>query len=572
MKSSAYIGIKALMDVSGIDLKEVRETHIGFTLAPRINASGRLESASTAVKLLTTNSEQEAQEVAALLDALNKERQRIVDDMVKEAFAIIEERKQAGTLGKVIVVAQTGWNVGVIGIVASKILDAYYRPTIVLGIDEQTGKAKGSARSIPGFDLYKALTHCAHLLEHYGGHQAAAGMTIEQGQLGELAAQLCRLADEWLTDEHFIPVLHADVECGLDEVNLDSIRQLEELAPFGIGNPSPRFMLKGLSMKEIRTMGKDNQHIKLVLAGTAGEPAAVVEAVGFHKAQAVDWISPTASLDIMGELSVNEWNGTRKPQIMIHDLRVPHLQVFDWRGASRVRGRLEELKRKLPQAEDGLAAALVLLADGMKPLTAVSAGAAAEWAIWHLDHTGCLVPGNELAERQPLRNAKDIVLYGLPFDLAALASALKQLKQAERLYAAFCDGDTADGSVMPHRDMFKQVYASLLSDPVKQTPQLTLIRHISRRSGLSETLVRFMLDVFEELEFIELQGDCYKTVPVSAKKPLTSSIRYQARQNRAEVEQALLYSSCKEMSSWVSDTWSQSEHKENNSLIMEDVI
>ncbi|WJH32573.1 DHH family phosphoesterase [Paenibacillus sp. CC-CFT747] len=184
MRTTAYPGIKSLLSLCGVDRGEVTAGHIGFGLGPRINASGRLEGAEDAVRLLTVQDEQEAERLAFVLDGLNKERQQLVTDMTGEAVKLAEESIAEGH-DKVLVVAKENWNVGVIGIVASKLLEKYYRPVIVLGINPETGMAKGSARSIPGFDLYQALTRCNELFTHYGGHQAAAGMSLHADNLAE---------------------------------------------------------------------------------------------------------------------------------------------------------------------------------------------------------------------------------------------------------------------------------------------------------------------------------------------------------------------------------------------------
>lgn len=255
MRDSTYAGFRSLIGVSGIERKEVTAGHIGFSLAPRINASGRLEAADIAVKLLTTSNETEAEQIAFELDTLNKERQLIVEDMVKEAFVLAEEQQAKG-LDKVLVVAKEGWNVGVVGIVASKIVERFYRPTLVLSIDPQTGIAKGSARSIAGFDLHKALTVCEEWLDHYGGHQAAAGMSLSSSHLEAFTHKLNELAAATLTEQDFIPLLKADAACSLPDVPIASIEGLEKLAPFGMGNPAPRFMFTDLSLDDIRPWAK----------------------------------------------------------------------------------------------------------------------------------------------------------------------------------------------------------------------------------------------------------------------------------------------------------------------------
>ena len=185
----------------------------------------------------------------------------MVDKMTKEAIEWVEER-YPDVKPRALVVAQEGWNVGLIGIVASRLVERYYVPTVVLGIDAEKGVAKGSARSIDGFDLYKALTECKEWLPHFGGHPMAAGMTLEAANLENLRQRLAQLAEQWLTDEDFVPVTSVDMSCGLDEINVEAIQELNKLAPYGVGNPRPRILLEQLKIKELRQVGADNKHLK----------------------------------------------------------------------------------------------------------------------------------------------------------------------------------------------------------------------------------------------------------------------------------------------------------------------
>ncbi|UQZ86787.1 Single-stranded-DNA-specific exonuclease RecJ [Paenibacillus konkukensis] len=554
MQSSANWGIRALLDVSGVQMKDVNATHIGFSLAPRINASGRLNNADDAVRLLITDSEQEAEHLAYDLDSLNKERQRIVDDMTRQAMSMMEERKASGGLNKVIVLAHEDWNVGVIGIVASKLMDRFYRPTLILGIDKETGLAKGSARSIAGFDLYQALSHCHDLMEHFGGHQAAAGMTLSKDHLPELERRLNVLAEEWLKPGDFVPLLHADMECALDEVGVETIRQLEQLGPFGMGNPQPKFVFTNIRCQELRTIGKEQQHVKMTLIKGGGEAAATLDAVGFNKSAALPWISPSASMDILGELSINEWNGVRKPQIMIQDIRVPHVQLFDWRGASsKLEFKLRELNSRvspLAEAEEGSGQPAVITfhpEDKQVRMKFMNT-----YPVWGMDPaTGQGSPLNEHARRKPLSAVKDLVLYDLPAQLGALEQVIVSASGAERWYAVF-SGSPANQGPLPNRDIFKTVYGAVLKLGDQAFPASYITEALSRRSGQSQQLIQFILDVFEELGFIQRRPEGYRAVSNPAKKDLTASRLYRQRQHSLDVEQTLVYSSAQELHEWIS--------------------
>ncbi|NOU96061.1 single-stranded-DNA-specific exonuclease RecJ [Paenibacillus sp. LMG 31456] len=568
MQSTSNSGIRALLDVAGIKPKDVNATHIGFALAPRINASGRLKKADDAVRLLITDDELEAENLAFDLDQLNKERQRLVDEMTKQAMTMMEEKKAAGLENKVIVLAQEDWNVGVIGIVASKMVDKFYRPTIILGIDKESGMAKGSARSIAGFDLYQALNHCEDLMKHFGGHTAAAGMTLGREHLPELETRLNALADEWLTPDDLLPLLQADLTCSLEEIGLKTIQQLEQLGPFGMGNPTPKFVLSNIRCQELRTIGKEHQHIKVTLQQSKAESAVTLDAVGFNKGTMLPWISSTASLDVIGELSINEWNGVRKPQMMIQDLRIPHIQLFDWRGASKLEHKLGELANRL-------SAAAQVRANKHSPAILTFQKEAAELLkkfgetlpIWGMDTSvkgGC-VALNTLARQQSFESIHDLILYDLPEDLPQLAGAVSMAQSVQRVYAIFEGGGRNTGT-LPSRDMFKTVYGAVQQQNAQRLPSTAFLQALSKRSGLSPALIQFMLDVFMELGLIRHNDEGYTPAVNTGKKELTLSLLYQQRQNGIEAEQTLLYSSAQQLLQWLLDQRTQTTR------LLEDII
>ena len=252
MNRRHHPGLTALMEVSGIK-GSVKAGHVGFFLGPRINATGRLDSADRAVRLLLTGDRTEAQSIAEELDRMNRERQQLVETIFSEAEAQMLEDPERHR--RVIVVASEGWNIGVIGIVASRLVETYYRPAIVLGIEGETGLAKGSARSIEGFDIYRALNACDDLLAHYGGHPMAAGLTLPAEQLPELQERLTELAAQWLTEEDYIPLMRVDADLDLEDVSPELISQLDQLEPYGFGNPTPCFRISGAGMSRLQVVG-----------------------------------------------------------------------------------------------------------------------------------------------------------------------------------------------------------------------------------------------------------------------------------------------------------------------------
>lgn len=408
------LGLSALMDVAGIQ-GEVTAGHVGFSLGPRINAGGRLDTAATAVELLLTEDLEEARVLAEELDGMNRKRQKLVEEIAAEACAEVESAPKKHR--RFIVVAAPGWNVGVIGIVASRLVEKYYRPTIVLGIDEETGMAKGSARSIAGLDLYRALTTCGDLLPQYGGHEMAAGMSLPQEKIEEFHRRLDQIAGEWLREEDYIPLSRVEADLSIEEISLELIEELKRLEPCGMGNPTPRFQLRGAGLSRLQVMGREKNHLKMVLQ-VEGDS---LEAVGFRMGEMAAEIAPSARPELLGELSVNEWNHRRSPQFLIRDLRVPHLQVFDWRS----NGDLSDRFRQLAERE----ASLFMIRQSR---------AEKEW-ITELRAQTLTWEEVSQGKIQLPTEARQLVLADLPPDVSVLEKLLCSFTSLERVYFAFGD-------------------------------------------------------------------------------------------------------------------------------------
>jgi single-stranded-DNA-specific exonuclease len=535
-------GIRALLSLSGASGKEVSASHIAFGLAPRINASGRLEHAGDAVKLLTTSSEQEAEHLAFELDQLNRERQRIVEQVTNQA---LEQMERDGLhTRKVLVVHGEDWNVGVVGIVASKLLERYYKPTIILSVDSQTGMAKGSARSIAGFDIHLALTHCAEYLDHYGGHQAAAGMSLASERISIFADRLEELAGEWLSEEHLIPVLQVDVECRISEANVDTIERLDTLAPFGNGNPAPRVIISGLRVQELRTLGREQQHLKLTLCEAAHEQGGSLEALAFGRGSLNGLISTTASMDVIGELSINEWNGTRRAQMIIQDLRVNEVQVFDWRGTNRPEEKLAGWRNML-ETSRGANSKPCIPRVWIDPRDEARRG-----TLRQLGFTVGWFGGEDAAKQ----TTTDLFICSLPDSLQLLVDEFRQYPNLERVYALYSESDfgsSSEGRHLPSREQCKSLYQALRQNALWSMAETKELDALSRRTGLSVPWIRFILRVFEELEFVVREGNVYRVVQAPGKKELSESPSYRRRSERSETEQVLLYATSRQLTDWI---------------------
>lgn len=538
MAQGAGTGFRALAEVSGIDLRHVTSTQIAFGMAPRINASGRLAHADVAVRLLTTGDADEALAAAYQLDGLNKERQQLVERMVEEAEAMWSERcraREAAGLPEpsVIVLAAEGWNVGVIGIVASKLLDRYYRPTVILGIDANTGMCKGSARSIEGYDLHAALTACAELLDHYGGHQAAAGMSMHRDRLPAFEAALCELADRWLTAEDWIRRTVVDARCSLAEANLETIGKLALLEPFGQGNPSPKLLLPDVEISERRTMGKEGKHLKLGLRSGR----ATLEAVCFGQGALAEQLTDEALADVIGELAVNEWNGSRRPQLMLSDMRVKHVQLLDRRGAGE--GAEHQLRDRF--AGKRVATAVVGVAgEGMAEVAAALAGAASAERLLAYDESV-----------EPV-DAQVLVLAQAPPSAQRLQQLLQACPALEWVVALYDRKGPQAPAPFPERTQFVELYQRLRRMDERERESADLPYRLARLTGREAVTCRMMVDVFLELEFLYEEEGRIHVHAAPGKRELTSSRVYQEAQRQAE-EDLILIAQTSQLAAWIAE-------------------
>src|SRR5512143_149458 len=306
-------GVAALKQVSGLNGKAIGVGAVGFTLAPRINASGRLENADVAFRLLTTPSLEEAVNLAAILDSVNRERQS-VEEVIWEAARRLCRQMDAAAMGALIL-SSAEWHPGVIGIVASRIVEEFYRPTALISVKDGVGK--GSARSIPGFDLYKGLAACADLLTEFGGHTYAAGFTIAENNIPRFRDKLSSLVLEHFGNQGFVRTLSIDSAVTLNDLTNDLMQEMEKLAPFGQGNPEPRFGARGLEVLSARTVG--NNHLKLRLRQQGGT---AFNAIAFNRGSLLGkQVRQGARLAAVFTPRLNAWNGKTTVELDIRDIK-----------------------------------------------------------------------------------------------------------------------------------------------------------------------------------------------------------------------------------------------------------
>jgi single-stranded-DNA-specific exonuclease len=314
LNNSDKVGIKALFKVSGLGGKKIGTGQIVFVIAPRINAVGRMGDAERAVQLLTTDNIQQAENIAAILETENRNRKNVDEETFRQAILQVEDEHDSES-DCTLVLHKRSWHSGVIGIVASRIVEKYYRPTILISVEDGIGK--GSARSIRGFDIYLALSECKDLLLGFGGHKYAAGLTIRENKIDEFKTRFEEVAASKLNKDLLTSKLHIDAELTLEEINGKLIKLLKHFAPFGPQNMRPVFMSKNLRVVGSPSIvGNNHLRFKVRRDGKA------MDAIGFGMGNLIYRIAPDeANLDIAYVIDENEYMGQTSIQLRIKDLR-----------------------------------------------------------------------------------------------------------------------------------------------------------------------------------------------------------------------------------------------------------
>ncbi len=315
LKKTQRAGIRAILEIAGVLDKEITSSTIAFAIAPRLNAAGRLGTATTAVELLLTKDRNSAREIALTLDKENKERQLTERQIFDEAVSMIASDANFKKK-KVIVLAKEDWHHGVIGIVASRLCDMYYKPCIL--ISYSNGVGKGSGRSIKNFNLFDALSHCEKHLTDFGGHAVAAGLNINMCDIEDFTKEINKYADSMLTERDMIPSI--EIDCPLSEraVTLENAKMLLSLEPFGMGNEKPVFAMSGARIMNIAAVGIDNKHLRLRISKNDH----IINCIGFGMGDFVASIKQGDNINLAFQMDINNHQGIESVQLILKDIKI----------------------------------------------------------------------------------------------------------------------------------------------------------------------------------------------------------------------------------------------------------
>jgi single-stranded-DNA-specific exonuclease len=308
-------GLKALITESGVNYGNLGTKEVNFSLAPRINAAGRLGDSKLALELLLTDSESKAEYLSRKLNEINKCRKEIGDNILREArkLASVQVKEEDN---KVLVLASENWNQGVIGIIASRLADEFNRPAIVISKKDEI--AKGSGRSIDGFHLYNVLELCQDILINFGGHKLAAGITIKSNKIPEFKSRINEISQNFIKEDDLSSELKIDARISLGNINFGLVKDINILEPFGIGNPQPVFCSYKNTISNWKLVGEKGQHLKLRIK----EENRTLEGIGFKLSRLGNQIfSENKVVDLAFNIELNKWNGMENVQLNIKDIK-----------------------------------------------------------------------------------------------------------------------------------------------------------------------------------------------------------------------------------------------------------
>ncbi|WP_258087803.1 single-stranded-DNA-specific exonuclease RecJ [Weissella fangxianensis] len=501
-------GVAALLAAAGTQLSDIDSSTIGFTIAPRLNALGRLENATTGVQLLLMDELEEAKPLADHVNALNQERQQLVTKITTAA------QEQAAQLSEdpVLVVAGENWHEGVLGIVASKLVEQTGKPTIVLNVNGD--EMKGSGRSVAAFDLFTALAGHRDLMTTFGGHASAAGMTVPTNNLTALRAAL---RDE-AAQQQLATAQKADMQIATTVTAADFTKEnfdnLQVLAPFGEGNPEPLFMLDLRGVNQVKTMS-EGKHLRFI-AQTDTDQLPVV-AFGWGN-QASALAGHFSSLQIVGTMSQNSYRGNISYQLMLRDMSAKGAAILDWRTSHLTKQTFSK------------PVTYVFFKEKHLQQLAAYVDPAAQALMWQ--------------DALQMSNIQTMVLVDLPDSLDQLQTLL-QTSIPGRLAPMFYVQSPVYLQKVPSKQVFSNVYKFVLSfkDINLQTQYDAMVKHLK----ISNMTLKLILKVFLEAKFVTIDNGVLNAVPNPTPMKLTQTQTFQRFMAQRDLEQQLIYSTTAEL-------------------------
>ncbi|GAX03529.1 single-stranded-DNA-specific exonuclease RecJ [Secundilactobacillus pentosiphilus] len=505
------LGLVALIKEAGIAPDQIDEQSIGFGIAPRLNALGRLDDAAPAVELLTTLDEDQAEKLASLTEKQNKYRQKLVADISEVALAQAQDEKHRAH--PTMLITGKGWHEGVLGIVASKVVEATGKPTVVLNVNSDNGTAKGSGRSVAGFNLFDAFDGQRELLVNFGGHAAAVGMTAKADQLAQLQAGFDQaVADQNLADQPKTQLTVAS-EMAVGDVSEDLYDQLRQLAPFGTDNPVPMFAFKPSAVQNVKAIGAEGKHLKFQLTDQNHQ----LNAIDFGAGELAPVLqSAPQQVKVVGQIDTNVWQGRTSMQIMVKDLSVDGLVINDQ--------RTQKLRPEMFQ--DAQATYVFFNQRLYEKVQSQIPATANSWLLADAERVGEI-------------HTPTMYLVDCPAKISDLQTALKAVK-ADQIVIYFYLKESHYLLGMPDRAQYAKLFRFVQTH--RDVDVSHRLNELAKYLQIVPTQLVLMLQIFRELAFVTITNGKLNEVKQPAHRQITDAPSYQKRQQQIETEKQLLYS------------------------------
>ena len=513
-------GLAALMKLADIKANNLTDQDIGFGIAPRLNALGRIADANDGVKLLTSLDENESQKLAKEVDQANKERQNLVADIMKEAEK--QANSSANQQKKTLLIVGKGWHQGVLGIVASRIMNETGKPTIVASTDQNNPTLiKGSGRSVDSFNLFNALEAHRELFTTFGGHPAACGLSFDQKNIVPLQIAL----EEEAVKQKFDPTVKQPLPIAMKLVPADVTQQLyndiQRVAPFGPGNMEPVFELNNVKVVDVKTMGQEHQHLKFSIVSDKKN----LTVVAFGQGNLATLLSaPTGQINLAVKVSLNEWRGKKSVQLMLEDLQINGTVIID--------ERTNKLTPQLFSSSDYYIVREPRLRENIAPHVAPGYTLSIEEAI-KTDFSGQQVTLVDCPSSEEMLKRIFAEDEGEPATIRLL------LYQRKSAYLAG----------LPTRNDFAQLYRFIYKQKELKWPMQA--KAVSNHLKINMDRLNLMIQVFSEAGFVTIKDDVLKFNEPTNKTDLTQTKRYQKQLAQYKVEQQLLFNDAATVAKWL---------------------
>lgn len=513
-------GLIALMEVANVKQDTVDEKDIGFGIAPRLNAIGRLGDANIGVELLTSLDDERAQEIANFVQSENVRRQKIVADILELALkqATAEYNQQRKTL----VITGENWHEGVLGIVASRVVEVTGKPTIILNQDTEKGYLKGSGRSVDTFHLYNAINEHRELTSHFGGHHMAVGLTFPIQNLEKFRLNLENEAVSQGIQLNVKPVKVIVAALNIDQLTLDFYKDIEKLKPFGTDNEKPIFEIKYKSIQNVKAIGKTGTHLKFEVVGEKEK----ISGISFSNAKYVDDFKNTLDeIKLIGEIEKNVWRNKTNLQLMVQDIKFEGLVIID--------ERTDHVNKSLFQNEGLFIFWNKKNYDQLKQFSS---------------DKQIFKQADQLKSVADFDNQRTIIFVDCPSSLEQMSTILR-LSDSQKIIAVFLKTNSAYLDGMPSREQYAKLYKFVMSHKdVDINNQLIVLSDFLK---IKKNLLIFMIKVFLELEFVKIKDGLMTGKSTTNKMDIKNTSEYKLRNNRILAEDKLVYSKENDLKKWI---------------------